>query len=157
MHLVLYRRASGIAQGPRSFCLHADTNECSKSAAFHTELIESAARHHSFDGRSTCYSPLGSRRLCSSLNQQISAPQTRRSYTPMPNPIHALAANIDDQSRPETARFGQDRELIVVTAFCVIGLFVALLFALWAPLSNEAATVFLTAIPSSSVPASATL
>ena len=71
----------------------------------------------------------------------------------MPNPIQALGANIDDQPRSETARFDQfavivtDRELIAVTAFCVVGLFAALLFALWAPLSNEAATVFLSAIP----------
>ena len=70
----------------------------------------------------------------------------------MPNPIQALGANIDDQSRPETARFDQfvavvtDRELIAVTAFCVVGLFAALLFALWAPLSNQAAAV-LTAVP----------
>ena len=71
----------------------------------------------------------------------------------MPNPIQALGANIDDQSQSETARFDQfvvivtDRELIAVTAFCVVGFFAALLFALWAPLSNEAATVFLSAIP----------
>ena len=65
----------------------------------------------------------------------------------MPNPIQPLAANIGDQPRSETARFDQDPEFIAVTAFCVIGLFVALLFALWAPLSNEAATVFLTAVP----------
>ena len=71
----------------------------------------------------------------------------------MPNPIQALGANIDDQSQSETARSDQfvvivtDRELIAVTAFCVVGLFAALLFALWAPLSNEAATVFLSAIP----------
>jgi len=70
----------------------------------------------------------------------------------MPNPIQALGANIDDQSQLETARFDQfvvivtDRELIAVTAFCVVGLFAALLFALWAPLSNEAAAV-LTAVP----------
>jgi hypothetical protein len=39
-----------------------------------------------------------------------------------------------------------DRELIAVTAFCVVGLFAGLLFALWAPLSNDAAA-FLTAVP----------
>jgi hypothetical protein len=70
----------------------------------------------------------------------------------MPNPTQALGPNIDDQSRSETARFDQfvavvtDGELIAVTAFCVVGLFAALLFALWAPLSNEAAAV-LTAVP----------
>jgi hypothetical protein len=70
----------------------------------------------------------------------------------MSNPTQALGADIDDQSRPETAGFDQfvavvsDRELIAVTAFCVIGLFGALLFAQWAPLSNEAAAI-LTAVP----------
>jgi hypothetical protein len=70
----------------------------------------------------------------------------------MPNPIQALGTNIDDQSRSESARFDQfvavvtDRELIAVTAFCVVGLLAGLLFALWAPLSNEAAA-FLTAVP----------
>ena len=70
----------------------------------------------------------------------------------MSNPTQALGADIDNQTRPETAGFDQfvavvtDRELIAVTAFCVIGLFTSLLFALWAPLSNEAAAI-LTAVP----------
>jgi hypothetical protein len=70
----------------------------------------------------------------------------------MSNPIRALGADIDNQSQAEQERFDQfvavvsDRELLAVTAFCVIGLFASLLFALWAPLSNEAAAI-LTAAP----------
>jgi hypothetical protein len=70
----------------------------------------------------------------------------------MSNPIRALGADIDNQSQAEQERFDQfaavvsDRELLAVTAFCVIGLFASLLFALWAPLSNEAAAI-LTAVP----------
>jgi hypothetical protein len=70
----------------------------------------------------------------------------------MSNPIQAVGPDINDESRSEHDHFDQfvavvtDRELIAVTAFCVIGLFASLLFALWAPLSNEAAAV-LTAVP----------
>ena len=70
----------------------------------------------------------------------------------MQDPIQTLRIQVDHRSRPTTDGVKQimavmsDRELVAVTGACVLALLTSLLFALWAPLSNEAAAI-LVAVP----------
>ena len=70
----------------------------------------------------------------------------------MPDPMQALRVRIDDRSDQAADGVQQimavvsDRELVTITAACALALLISLLFALWAPLSNEAAAV-LSAVP----------
>jgi len=70
----------------------------------------------------------------------------------MQNQVQTLGSRMNGRSRPVKDRWDQfvalvgDPAFIAVISVSAIGLFASLLFALWAPLSNDAAAIF-TAVP----------